>query len=434
DRVSSRATELVSMEDRRPLLPLVTFVAVVGCMNVVSCGSPHAPSRHELIDSRDEYDPRSLDPALSVDVPTGRAVGYLFDGLTRFSPDAKVEPGLAERWEVSPDGRVYTFHLHTGVKFQDGRPCTARNVLHSWMRALDPATKSGASQFLFPIAGAKEFNAGTAKTISGVVIRDDTTLVVTLTQPLAIFPKMLAMPVASVVPDSTPANFGEHPIGTGPWRLVEWKHDDYLLFARNPTYFGGAPKVDSLRARIIAEPSTAVAEYESGNVDILEIPASEAEEWVNDESRKPQLMSTLACGRQSTTRSTSARSSSGSSAGAAPAPPASCRPLSRDTTVRGSRIHTIPPRRARSSPQPAIRTGSTSSSGPRPPRSTCALPRRCRPISTRSASGPRSYSAKRRPRAPRRARDRRISYSRIGMRTIQTPKTFSIRCCTATIA
>jgi len=282
------------MEDRRPLLPLVTFVAVVGCMNVVSCGSPHAPSRHELIDSRDEYDPRSLDPALSVDVPTGRAVGYLFDGLTRFSPDAAVEPGLAERWEVTPDGRTYTFHLHAGVKFQDGRPCTARNVLHSWMRALDPATKSGASQFLFPIAGAKEFNAGTAKTISGVVIRDDTTLVVTLTQPLAIFPKMLAMPVASVVPDSTPANFGEHPIGTGPWRLVEWKHDDYLLFARNASYFGGAPKTDSLRARIIAEPSTAVAEYESGNVDILEIPASEAEEWVNDESRKPQLMSTPA--------------------------------------------------------------------------------------------------------------------------------------------
>ncbi|MFI5229147.1 MAG: ABC transporter substrate-binding protein [Gemmatimonadales bacterium] len=282
------------MEDRRPLLLVWTFVAVAGCMNIVSCGPPHAPSRHELIDSRDQYDPRSLDPALSVDVPTGRAVGYLFDGLTRFSPDAKVEPALAIRWGVSADGRTYTFHLHSGVTFQDGRPCTARNVLHSWMRALDPATKSGASQFLFPIQGAKEFNAGTAKTLSGVDARDDTTLVVTLIQPLAIFPKMLAMPVASVVPDSTPANFGEHPIGTGPWRLVEWKHDDYLLFARNPSYFGGAPNTDSLRARIIAEPSTAVAEYESGNVDVLEIPASEAEEWVNDESRKPQLMSTPA--------------------------------------------------------------------------------------------------------------------------------------------
>jgi peptide/nickel transport system substrate-binding protein/oligopeptide transport system substrate-binding protein len=102
------------------------------------------------------------------------------------------------------------------------------------------------------------------------------------------------MPVAAIVPNNVAANFGEHPIGTGPWKLVEWKHDDYLLFARNPSYFDGPPKTDSLRARVIAEPSTAVAEYESGNVDILEIPAAEASDWVEDESKKPMLMSTPA--------------------------------------------------------------------------------------------------------------------------------------------
>jgi len=108
--------------------------------------------------------------------------------------------------------------------------------------------------------------------------------------------KMIAMPVAAIVPsiEKLPANFGEHPIGTGPWKLVEWKHDDYLLFAKNPAYFGGPPKADTLRARIIAEPSTAVAEYESGNIDVLQIPASEASDWEADESRKPMLMSTPA--------------------------------------------------------------------------------------------------------------------------------------------
>src|SRR5881227_3226337 len=59
---------------------------------LLACSSPSTPNRRTLIDSRDQYDPRSLDPALSTDVPTGRAVGYLFDGLTRFDPDAKVEP------------------------------------------------------------------------------------------------------------------------------------------------------------------------------------------------------------------------------------------------------------------------------------------------------------------------------------------------------
>jgi len=281
------------MEGTRPLLFLLATLALSECA-LAGCGSPGAPSRHELIDSRDNYDPRSLDPALSTDVPTGRAVGYLFDGLTRFSPEAHVEPALAERWDVTPDGITYTFHLRRGVTFTSGAPVTARTVADSWRRALDPTTKSGAAQFLFPIKGAREFNTGKATSISGVVARDDSTLVVTLAEPLAIFIKMLAMPVASVVPENAAPDFGEHPVGSGPWKLVEWKHDDYLLFAKNPTYWGGPAKTDSLRARIIAEPSTAVAEYESGNVDILQIPATQASDWLEDESRKPMLMSTPA--------------------------------------------------------------------------------------------------------------------------------------------
>jgi ABC-type transport system substrate-binding protein len=267
---------------------------MVGLIALAACGGGGSPTRDELIDSRDNYDPRSLDPAVSTDVPTGRAVGYLFDGLTRFTPDAKVEPALAERWDVTPDGTVYTFHLRHGVTFHDGSRLSARTIVASWHRALAPQTKSGAASFLFPIKGAKDFNGGTAKSIAGLLARDDSTVVVTLEEPLAIFTKMLAMPVAAIVPESIPANFGEHPIGTGPWKLVEWKHDDYLLFAKNPSYWGGAPKSDTLRARVIAEPSTAVAEFESGNVDILQIPATEAGDWMEDESRKPLLMSTPA--------------------------------------------------------------------------------------------------------------------------------------------
>jgi peptide/nickel transport system substrate-binding protein/oligopeptide transport system substrate-binding protein len=279
------------MKDRRPLLAVGV---VAGVLALAGCGPTGTPTRHELIDSRDNYDPRSLDPAVSTDVPTGRAVGYLFDGLTRFTPDAKVEPAIAERWDVSPDGSTYTFHLRRGITFTDGSPLTAHTVVASWHRSLAPETKSGAASFLFPIKGARDFNGGTAKSIAGLSAPNDSTVVVTLEQPLAIFTKMLAMPVASIVPEKVGPDFGQHPIGTGPWKLVEWKHDDYLLFAKNPNYFGGAPKTDTLRARVIAEPSTAVAEFESGNVDILQIPASEANDWVEDESKKPLLMSTPA--------------------------------------------------------------------------------------------------------------------------------------------
>src|SRR4051812_23806975 len=158
---------------------------MVGIIALAGCGGGGAPTRDELIDSRDNYDPRSLDPAVSTDVPTGRAVGYLFDGLTRFTPDARVEPALAERWDVTPDGSIYTFHLRHGVTFHDGSPLTARTVVASWHRALAPATKSGAASFLFPIKGAREYNGGTAKTIAGLAVRDDSTVVVTLAEPLA---------------------------------------------------------------------------------------------------------------------------------------------------------------------------------------------------------------------------------------------------------
>src|SRR5688572_30238725 len=113
-----------------------------GALLIVACGgSGEAPSRRTIVDSRDNYDPRSLDPALSTDVPTGRAVAYVFDGLTRFTPEARVEPALAERWDVSPDGSRFIFHLRQGVTFSDGTPLTAKTVLASWHRALSPATK-----------------------------------------------------------------------------------------------------------------------------------------------------------------------------------------------------------------------------------------------------------------------------------------------------
>jgi peptide/nickel transport system substrate-binding protein/oligopeptide transport system substrate-binding protein len=264
------------------------------CAGVLSaCGAGgDGSNRRTLVDSRDQYDPRSLDPALSTDVPTGRAVAYLYDGLTRFTPDARVVPGLATSWDVSPDGSVYTFHLRRGVTFTDGTPFVAPQVVRSWQRVLDPKVKGGRGWPLYPVRGAKEFADGKVTAIDGLSAPNDSTVVVTLQEPFAIFPKLLAMPVASVAPDNIPANFGENPVGTGPWKLVEWKHDDYLLFAPNKSYWGGAPKADSLKARIIAEPSTAVAEFESGNVDVLQIPQGDIRSWEEDTERRKLLAST----------------------------------------------------------------------------------------------------------------------------------------------
>ena len=270
-----------------PAALLVVFLFVgVGCRGVDS-----SPSRRTLIDSRDREDPRSLDPALSTDVPTGRAVSYVFDGLVRFTPDAQVVPGLARSWDITDGGTTYTFHLRTGVKFHDGTPFVARHVVRSFLRVLDPKSTGGIGWPLYPILGARDFTEGRATTVAGLAAPDDSTVVIRLAEPFAVFTKLLAMPAAHIVPDSTPPNFGQRPIGTGPWKFVEWRHDDYLLFARNDEYFDGVPQAESLRARIIPEPSTAVAEFEAGNVDILYVPEAETRNWEETDEKRARLVS-----------------------------------------------------------------------------------------------------------------------------------------------
>jgi ABC-type transport system substrate-binding protein len=225
-------------------------------------------------------DPPTLDPALSTDVQSGEEAGTLiFDNLVQYAVDGRLQPGLASRWETDATGRVYTFHLRPGLAFQEGRPITASAMPASLLRALDPSTRSGRQWPLLPIQGASEFAAGKSRTVSGIRVTDDSTIVFALVQPLNLFPKLLAMAVTAVVPTATPPGFDQRPIGSGPWRLVAWSHDDQILFARNERYWGGPPREDRLRIRIIPEPLTQAAEYESGTLSAVEIPFSETHRW-----------------------------------------------------------------------------------------------------------------------------------------------------------
>ncbi|HEY3279636.1 MAG TPA: ABC transporter substrate-binding protein [Gemmatimonadales bacterium] len=241
----------------------------------------------------ESYDPRSLDPALSTDVPTGEMVTLMFDGLTRFDPDGRLLAGIADRWTAEQGGRRYVFHLRPGVKFHDGRPLAAGDVQRSLLRVLDPKTRGGRVWPLLPIAGAEEYAGGRATGVPGIEVMGDTAVAFTLTAPLAVFPKFLAMPVASVVPAPVAVDFGQHPVGTGAWRFLTWHHDDYLLFAKNPDYWGGPPVAESLTVRIVPEPLTRAAEFLAGRLSVVEIPFGETEKWQREHpdwlQRKPAL-------------------------------------------------------------------------------------------------------------------------------------------------
>jgi peptide/nickel transport system substrate-binding protein/oligopeptide transport system substrate-binding protein len=251
-------------------------VAFAALLTLLGC-APGGPSR--TLEYYFTYDPRSLDPAYSTDVPTGEVAALLFDNLTQFDPEGTLVPGLARSWSVDPTGIRYSFHLRRDARFHNGRPVLASDIRASFERALSPKALGGRPWPLFPIKGARTFNRGEAERVEGIAVPDDSTVVITLEEPLNIFPKLVAMPATGIVPTPTPEGFDQAPIGSGPWRFVAWSHDDAIILARNPDHWGGAPLADSLRIRIIPEPLTQAAEYEREGLSVVEIPFGETRRW-----------------------------------------------------------------------------------------------------------------------------------------------------------
>src|SRR5437867_12246425 len=139
-------------------------LALVGLTAATACGGKRAGAGGRGLTYYESYDPRSLDPALSTDVPTGEMVTLAFDGLTQFDADGRLLPALADRWTAGQDGSGsrYVFHLRPGVEFHDGTALTAAAVRASLLRVLSPATKGGRPWPLYPIAGAEAYAAGRA--------------------------------------------------------------------------------------------------------------------------------------------------------------------------------------------------------------------------------------------------------------------------------
>lgn len=228
---------------------------------------------------RINYNPTTLDPALIVDVTGGLIAAKLFNGLVRLNENLDVIPDLAESWDISQDGTIYTFHLRRGVKFSNGRMLSASDVKYSFERILDPNGKSPNTWILDKIYGAKTFMKGVSSEVSGIAVSDPYTVRIILEKPFSPFLNLLTMTAGYVVPKEEVQRRGEdfatHPVGSGPFRLTEWKHNNHLLLERNEDYFEGMAMTRGLRYRIIPEDLTAITEFELGNLDVIAVPASE---------------------------------------------------------------------------------------------------------------------------------------------------------------
>ena len=222
----------------------------------------------------DQKDPATLDPALTWGFLDGKLIGYIFSNLVRFDVKANIIPDLAESWDISPDGLQYTFHLNLHARFSNGRAVTTDDVVYSFNRVLAPQTAARSAWVLERIASMKAVNRHQ--------------VVIQLNKPFTPFLNMLAMPAAAVVPqeevekaEASGTTFSERPVGSGPWKFDEWKHDQYVSFVRNDEYWKPEkPAMSKLVYRIISNAFTSIAEFETGNVAVIEpLPEAEVLRW-----------------------------------------------------------------------------------------------------------------------------------------------------------
>jgi peptide/nickel transport system substrate-binding protein len=204
-------------------------------------------------------DASNLLPALASDASSFEIIGLVYNGLVRYDKDLKLEGELAERWDVSPDGLVITFHLRRGVKWHDGADFTAADVEFTWRLMIDPKT---------PTAYAEDF-----RQVKKLEVVDPYTVRVTYPQPFAPAVESWGF---SVMPkhllegkDITTSPLARSPVGTGPYRFKEWKTGEKIVLEANDAYWEGRPNVDRYLYRIIPDTATMFLELRAGTIDMM---------------------------------------------------------------------------------------------------------------------------------------------------------------------
>lgn len=217
------------------------------------------PAYGDILVRGDIGDASNLIPLLASDSASHAVGGMVFNGLVKYDKDMNIVGDLAESWDVSPNGLSITFHLRKGVKWHDGRPFTAADVLYTYQVTVDPKT---------PTAYAGDFQK-----VKKAQVLDDYTFRVTYDKPFA--PALISW-ASAILPrhllagqDVTKSPLSRHPVGTGPYRFKEWVPGQKIVLASNEDYFEGRPYLDGRITRIIPDTATMFLELRARNIGMM---------------------------------------------------------------------------------------------------------------------------------------------------------------------
>ena len=263
------------------IFAVLTVLILVAALLTAGCTSKSGPKylRYSV-----GTEPETLDPRKSTGIPEATVEAQLFEGLTTLDAKNLPVPAMAEKWEVSPDGLKYKFHLRPGVKWSNGDPVTAYDFEYAWKTTLSPELGSKYAYQLFYVKNGEAYNQGlTTADQVGVRALDDKTLEVVLEKPTAYFLSLTAFhslyPVPRRVVEANPKWAAEPKtlIGNGPFKLSSWTHNSRIELVKNEQYWDAAKvKMPRLDFILTESSSTEIAMFDNGQIDMGEnVPPAE---------------------------------------------------------------------------------------------------------------------------------------------------------------
>ncbi len=278
------------------LMAGVMAASVAGCSNNSSTPSSstagassttsasNVSSDKKILSVQIGPNPETLDPALNSAVDGGNMILTNFECLLVNDKDGKIVPGAAESWEVSEDGKTYTFKLRDNLKWSDGTPLTAEDFVYSWQRVCDPNVAAPyAETVLSMVEGYDEAIAGDIEKLA-VEAPDDTTFVVHLSDPCPYFESLAAFATLSPVQKATIEANGDAwatdastYVSNGPFYITEWVPSSYILMEKNPNYWNADKiKLDGIKFNLIEDANASYNAYNSGEVLMIkDVPTEE---------------------------------------------------------------------------------------------------------------------------------------------------------------